>query len=78
MKPVGRLNRVTKSELWSVPLRRGEPRSLGFSVSQNVQSLSIHPDGSRIAFHVWEQSTEAWTMENFLTASTELHGGDGK
>jgi len=63
---VGRLDEGGRSELWGVPVDGGEPRSLGFSVSKAVESLSIHPDGKQLAFHVQEQATEIWVMESFL------------
>ncbi|MCL5735290.1 MAG: hypothetical protein M1274_06820 [Actinobacteria bacterium] len=57
---------VPRSELWGVFVDGGGPRSLGFSVPQDVESLSIHPDGKQLAFHAREQATEIWAMENFL------------
>jgi Tol biopolymer transport system component len=66
---VGRLDEGGRSELWGVPVDGGEPRSLAFSVPQAVESLSIHPDGKQLAFHVREQATEIWVMENFLPGS---------
>jgi Tol biopolymer transport system component len=60
----------TRSELWGVSADGGEPRSLGFSVPQAVESLSVHPDGRQLAFHVREQATEIWVMEDFLPQTT--------
>ncbi len=66
IRQVGRPGNVTRSEIWGVPVAGGEPRSFGFSVPQRVWSLSVHPDGKQLAFHVTEESTEVWVMEKFL------------
>jgi len=60
---------VTRSELWGVSVEGGEQRNLGFSVPQQVGSLSVHPDGKHLAFHIQEEATEVWVMENFLPGS---------
>ena len=69
IRPVGRPGEVMRSELWGVPVQGGEQRSLGFSVPQDVGSLSIHPDGKQLAFHVGEGVAEVWVMENFLPSA---------
>ncbi len=53
-------------ELWSIPATGGEPRKLNLGVK--VDSLSLHPDGRRIAFTGPEPKggDEVWVMENFL------------
>jgi dipeptidyl aminopeptidase/acylaminoacyl peptidase len=66
IRPAGGLGEVTGSELWGVPVQGGEQRSLGFSVPQDVGSLSIHPDGKQLAFQVMEPAREVWVLENFL------------
>jgi Tol biopolymer transport system component len=57
-----------KCELWSFPAEGGEPRSLGLTVDAEARSLSLHPDGRRLAFSVRQPSAEIWVMENFLPA----------
>jgi Tol biopolymer transport system component len=55
-----------KSELWSVPAEGGEPQSLGLTINMNPSSVSLHPDGRRLALSVSQPSAEVWVMENFL------------
>jgi Tol biopolymer transport system component len=55
-----------KSELWSVPAEGGEPQGLGLTINVNPSSVSLHPDGQRLALSVSQPSTEIWVMENFL------------
>ena len=69
VKRPGSATKVTRSELWGVPVEGGEQRSLGFSVMKDVQSLSAHPDRKQLAFTAWEPATEVWVMENFLPGS---------
>jgi anti-sigma-K factor RskA len=57
-----------KCELWFVPAEGGEPRGLGLTVGGETRSLSLHPDGHRVAFAVRQPSAEVWVMENFLPA----------
>ena len=66
IKQVGKLAAATRSELWSVPVDGGEPRNLGVSMMRRIESLSIHPDGRRLALHVYDPTTEVWVMEDFL------------
>ena len=46
----------------------GEPERLWQS-DKVYSSLSIHPDGQQIVFSTFEQNTEIWVMENFLTVT---------
>jgi len=69
IRPATGLGGVTRSELWGVSVEGGEQRSLGFSVPQDVGSLSVHPDGKQLAFLVPEDATEIWAMENLLPAA---------
>ena len=55
-----------RSELWSAPVEGGEPQSLGLNISMNPTSVSLHPDGRRLAFSIGQPSAEVWVMENFL------------
>jgi len=56
-------------ELWRVSVEGGQAEKLGL-VMRRFRSLSIHPDGQRIAFasHTLgvEPAPEVWVMENFL------------
>jgi Tol biopolymer transport system component len=58
------------SELWRIPAEGGEPRRLGLTSHtggfSSGASLSVHPDGRRIAFSSGEQNIEVWVLENFL------------
>ncbi len=55
----------SKTELWLIPVRGGEPRKLGLT-ARNMRELSIHPDGRRIAYTSGGDRSEIWVMENFL------------
>jgi len=55
-----------KCELWSFPAEGAEPQSLGLTIDAEARSLSLHPDGRRLAFSVRQPSAEIWAMENFL------------
>jgi hypothetical protein len=38
-----------------------------FNLTVNgMESLSIPPDGKRLAFNSWEVGSDVWVMENFL------------
>ena len=51
-------------ELWMIPTTGGEPRKLDLGF--RVQSMSLHPDGRRIAFYMGKFNSAVWVMENFL------------
>ena len=54
------------SEIWRVPAQGGTPLKLDLSISK-MESFTLHPDNSRFAFSVNEESkSELWVMENFL------------
>ena len=76
VKGPGAATKVTRSELWGVPVEGGEQRSLGFSVVKDVQTLSAHPDRKQLAFTAWEPATEVWVMENFLPGSGAFVRGE--
>jgi len=54
------------SELWRIPAEGGQPQRLGLKTVFANATLSVHPDGRRIAFTGGEQKHEIWVMENFL------------
>ncbi len=60
------------SELWRIPAEGGQPQRLGLKTLFAHPTLSVHPDGRRIAFTGGEQKHEIWVLENFLP---ELRAG---
>ena len=54
-----------KCELWQISIEGGKPQKLGLAM-ENLNFLSVHPDGRRIAFCSSHYSAEIWVMENFL------------
>ncbi len=59
----------SRRELWSIPAGGGEARktSLAFSRITGRGYLSLHPDGSRIAFSAGDPKHEIWKLSNFLS-----------
>ena len=55
-----------KNELWRIPAEGGEAQRLGLASNSRGASVSIHPDGRRIAFSAGEPKFEVWVMENLL------------
>lgn len=55
-----------KADGWQIPVEGGQPQSLGLPTTDRLRSISIHPDGSRIAFSSGRYEAEIWVMENFL------------
>ena len=53
------------SELWRVGLEGGAPERVGVATN-DVASLSVHPDGQHIAFTAGQSKREVWVLENFL------------
>ncbi len=68
--PDGKSVLITSQEsLWQIPTEGGEPRKLLSSPGLGVRSrcsISMHPDGRRIAFVAREYTEEMWVMEDFL------------
>jgi Tol biopolymer transport system component len=62
---VKRLTDDEGGELWRIPARGGEPRKV-WAWNKPFSSLSVHPDGQRVAFHTSTTASEMWVMENFL------------
>jgi Tol biopolymer transport system component len=54
-----------KTELWLVSAQGGEPRKLDLTAEQ-MQGLTVNPDGRHIAYVAGEDRQEVWVMENFL------------
>ena len=60
-----------KAQLWRVPVRGGEPEKLDIEM-WGFYNLTIHPDGTRLAFSSngpSQKQPELWMMENFLPAA---------
>jgi Tol biopolymer transport system component len=63
-------------ELWRIPAEGGKPEKMGLQETWGIASLSIRPDGRRIAFTSRggaSTDSELWVMENFLP-----HAGSSK
>lgn len=54
-----------KCELWRISSTGGEPEKFDLT-GGGLIDLNIHPEGSRIAFTLWQADEEVWVMENFL------------
>lgn len=55
--------------LWRVPVEGGKPEKLGLERRWGIWSLTVHPDGRRLAFANRggaSTDSEVWVMENFL------------
>ena len=52
------------TELWSIRLD-GERRPLGLALDRPTH-LSVHPDGTHIAFELKYETDELWAMDNLL------------
>ncbi len=53
-------------ELWRISSKGGKPEKLGVA-SPAIESLTVHPDGRRIAFTGgFRNDRDVWVMENFL------------
>ena len=59
----------TMAELWAAPATGGEAHKTKLSVEspEPVRSLSLHPDGERIAFSAGGPAHEIWKLSNFLS-----------
>jgi serine/threonine protein kinase/Tol biopolymer transport system component len=56
--------------VWIVPIDGGtEVEIAGFHPKIQANSISIHPDGKRVAFSTGGPRFEIWTLSNFLTPS---------
>ena len=57
--------------LWTVPAASGPPERAGISMDARLKSLSISPDGRRLAFGAIEaDANEVWVLEHFLPPQT--------
>jgi dipeptidyl aminopeptidase/acylaminoacyl peptidase len=69
IRPLGNAVRQpeqNKCSLWRIPVEGGEPEKLGLEMN-NIEHLSVHPDGQHIAFFtITDKLAEVWVMENFL------------
>jgi len=53
-------------ELFYAPAGGGEIQRVGLIIDEAPSSLSLHPDGQRLAIAVTRAGGEVWVMENFL------------
>ncbi len=53
------------TRLWRIPVQRGEARPVPLSVAAGLQSVSLHPDGRRLAFTTGPGNAAVWRMENW-------------
>jgi hypothetical protein len=61
---------TTGSILWRVPVNGGPAAKVGVSMNARINSPTVHPDGTRIAFATVEADTnEVWALENFFPPS---------
>jgi Tol biopolymer transport system component len=58
----------TEVELWRVPVKGGDPESLGIKMPY-LRNARIHPDGQRVAFQAGVRKQEVWVIENFIPHS---------
>jgi Tol biopolymer transport system component len=59
------VRRGQQTELWRIPAEGGQPQNLGIRM-EGIHTLSVHPDGRRIAFGGGNIIREVWVLENFL------------
>ena len=53
--------------LWRIPVAGGQPEPMGVSMTEDIKSPQMHPDGRRIFFGtVNANAAEVWALENFL------------
>jgi len=54
-------------EVWRVPIAGGQPQPTGIK-AKNIRSISMHPDGRRLATGSFGDSQDSvWVMENYLS-----------
>ncbi|HVR43657.1 MAG TPA: hypothetical protein VMS56_09455 [Thermoanaerobaculia bacterium] len=70
----GRRQRVSPGsngiELWRVSVEGGKSERLGLTMP-NLNGISVHPDGRRLAFTGGEWVGELWVLESFLPAEAQ-------
>lgn len=53
-------------ELWRIAASGGKAHKTGIAMTGNIGGLSVHPDGTRIAFDGPYVEPAIWVLENFL------------
>jgi Tol biopolymer transport system component len=67
----GQQSRQGLRPLWQIPAAGGEPRQLGALVDEGqINILSLHPNGRRIAYTRSSREFEIWAMEGLLAAAS--------
>jgi len=59
------VSRGKEPELWRISAEGGQPQNLGIRM-EGIHTLSVHPDGRRIAFSGGSIIREVWALENYL------------
>lgn len=54
-----------RTEIMCVSVEGGEPQKLGINML-GLGDVSVHPDGTRVAFGAGQSKSEIWMLENFL------------
>ncbi len=56
-------------DLWRVPVEGGKPEKMGLQTKWGIWDLTVHPDGTKLAFAGRggpSDASELWVLENFL------------
>jgi Tol biopolymer transport system component len=60
-------SQVGSTSLWRIRADSGEAEKLGLSVTGDLKTPHVSPDGRRLVYETLEQApVELWTLENFL------------
>ena len=64
---VDKQNPTREAELWRIPSEGGEPRKTQLTAEYPFfASISVHPDGRRIAYSAGNSHFEIWVLKNLL------------
>jgi Tol biopolymer transport system component len=63
-------NDGSRKELWLVPVDGSNARQLTPSLGKNVTRAQLSPDGRHVALRIDDYTSELWTVQNFLPASS--------
>jgi len=67
----GQQSRQGLRPLWQIPAAGGQPRQIGALVDEGqINILSLHPNGRRIAYTRSSREFEIWAMEGLLAAAS--------
>jgi len=54
-----------RTRLWRVPVDGGAPAPVDLPLAARLRSVSVHPNGRRIAFTAGVATAEVWRMDNW-------------